>query len=94
MPKSPSRKCKRAADWTLVSLDVDQNEIEVRKLGIGPIPALRMFNPQGRLIRSHDGYLPAAELIALLADTKAAGGRRLTTRCSPKIGSPPPMCQS
>ena len=59
-------------DWTLTHLDIDNNEGDVRKLGIGPIPALRMFNSDGRLVGSHDGYLPAAKLILLLADAKTA----------------------
>ena len=60
------------ADWTLVYLDIDQNEADVRKLGIGPIPALRMFSSEGLLVGSHDGYLPAERFVALLADSKTA----------------------
>ena len=57
---------KELAGWTLVELDADDDQDEVSSLSVGPIPALRVLNANGRAVRSHDGYLPAAELIRWL----------------------------
>jgi thiol-disulfide isomerase/thioredoxin len=52
--------------WTLVLLDADENQEEVSRLSVGPIPALRILNTSGRTVRSHDGFLPADKLIRWL----------------------------
>lgn len=54
------------ADWVLVSLDADTDVDEVRRLSVGPIPALRVLNSGGHAVRSHDGYLPAEQLLRWL----------------------------
>ncbi|MEX0714926.1 MAG: HEAT repeat domain-containing protein [Pirellulales bacterium] len=56
------------ARWTLVALDADKAAQVVRRLGVGPIPALRVLSGRGKLVASHDGYLPAAELVAWLRE--------------------------
>ncbi len=56
------------SQWTLVYLDVDKAPEEVRKLNVGPIPALRVLNGRGRLLTFHDGYMPADELVKWLQD--------------------------
>ncbi len=54
---------KELANWVLVELDADDHAEEVRRLNIGPIPALRVLNASGRTMKSHDGFLPAEKLI-------------------------------
>ena len=54
---------KELANWVLVELDADDHADEVRRLNIGPIPALRVLNASGRTMKSHDGFLPAEKLI-------------------------------
>ena len=54
---------KELAGWSLVELDADNDPQEVKRLGVGPIPALRILDASGHRSRSHDGYLPAEELI-------------------------------
>ncbi|MFI5456338.1 MAG: HEAT repeat domain-containing protein [Isosphaerales bacterium] len=54
------------ARWTLVELDADKAQAEVGSLAVGPIPALRVLTPAGRVLASRDGSLPARELIAWL----------------------------
>jgi HEAT repeat protein/thiol-disulfide isomerase/thioredoxin len=63
---------KELGNFTLVYLDADKDTEPVRRLGIGPIPALRVLTPDGKVIAMHDGYLPAAELIDWL--NQASGG--------------------
>lgn len=57
---------KELANWVLVGLDADDHAEEVRRLNIGPIPALRVLNASGRTMKSHDGFLPAEKLIEWL----------------------------
>ncbi len=57
---------KELAKWVLVELDADDDADVVRKMNIGPIPALRVLNTGGRVTKSHDGFLPADDLIAWL----------------------------
>ena len=57
---------KALAKWTRVYLDVDKAPREARALGIGPIPALRLLTPTGKLVASQDGYLSADELVTWL----------------------------
>ena len=57
---------RELANWTLVTLDAETNFDEVRQLRVGPVPALRILNESGRVLRVHNGYLPSAELIAWL----------------------------
>ncbi|HEV3022285.1 MAG TPA: thioredoxin family protein, partial [Pirellulales bacterium] len=52
--------------WALVELDADKATAEVRKLGVGPIPALRVLNSSGQTLAAHDGYLTAEQLLAWL----------------------------
>ncbi len=54
------------AQWTLVELDVDKSPDESQRLAVGPIPALRVLTPRGRLIASQDGYLDASKLVEWL----------------------------
>jgi HEAT repeat protein/thiol-disulfide isomerase/thioredoxin len=54
---------KELANWVLVELDADDHADEVRRLNVGPIPALRVLNASGRTLKSHDGFLPAEKLI-------------------------------
>lgn len=60
------------ARWTLVSLDLANAEKEARTLAVGPTPALRILTPAGRVVASHDGYMPADELVAWLKKNHAA----------------------
>lgn len=59
------------ANWTLVYIDAGENPDDARKLNVSPIPALRVLSPEGDLTASHDGYLPAAELLAWLEKSRA-----------------------
>ncbi len=54
--------------WTCLELDVEIDSREARQLQVGPIPALRVLSPQGRLTASHDGFLEATELIKWLGE--------------------------
>jgi HEAT repeat protein len=54
--------------WTLVYLDVDAAPAEARRLGIGPIPALRVLNPAGKIVAEQDGMLRHQELAAWLGE--------------------------
>ncbi len=54
------------ARWMLVRLDVDKSPGDARKLGIGPVPALRVLTSNGRIIATRDGYLPAGKLLTWL----------------------------
>ncbi len=56
------------SQWTLVYLDVDNAPQEARKLNVGPIPALRVLNARGRLLKFRDGYMPADELVEWLRE--------------------------
>jgi hypothetical protein len=51
------------AQWVLVELDADDDHDEVRRLNVGPIPALRVVDAKGRAVRSHDGFLAARPLV-------------------------------
>jgi hypothetical protein len=59
------------ANWTLVYIDAGESPDDARKLNVSPIPALRVLSPEGDLTASHDGYLPAAELLAWLEKSRA-----------------------
>jgi thioredoxin-like negative regulator of GroEL len=54
--------------FVLVKLDAGRDTDEARRLNVAGTPALRIVSPLGRLIASHDGYLPADELTKWLAD--------------------------
>ncbi len=54
--------------WTLVYVDVDESPDEVRQLSIGPIPALRVLGPSGKLVAWHDGFLEEDELVRWLRE--------------------------
>ena len=58
--------------FTLVYLDADDEPDAVRKLGVGPIPALRLLTAEGKVAAMHDGYLPAEKLIDWLKQASAA----------------------
>lgn len=62
---------KELAEWTLVLLDADEDADEVRRLRVGPIPALRVLNSAGHPVRTHDGFLPADDLIRWLRNEEA-----------------------
>ena len=55
------------ANWTLVYFDVDERSSDLRGLNVAGVPALRILTSTGRLIGSHDGYLPADDLLAFLS---------------------------
>lgn len=52
--------------WLPVHLDVDDSSRTARKLGISPIPAIRVLTPDGRVVASHDGVVKAIELASWL----------------------------
>src|SRR5439155_903438 len=52
--------------WTLVSLDADKDPADAQALGVGPIPALRVLSPLGRVVAERDGFLTGDELVAWL----------------------------
>ena len=52
----------KLATWVLVKLDADKDAAAVRKLAVGPIPALRVLAGNGRTVASHDGYLDSGKL--------------------------------
>jgi HEAT repeat protein len=56
----------KLATWVLVKLDADKDTASVRKLAVGPIPALRILQGSGRTVAAHDGYLDSAKLIKWL----------------------------
>jgi len=58
--------------FTLVYLDADDEPDAVRKLGVGPIPALRLVTAEGKVAAMHDGYLPAEKLIDWLKQASGA----------------------
>lgn len=53
--------------WLPVQVDVDRQPRVAEQLAIGPIPALRILTPDGRIIASKQGFLPAKDLVAWLA---------------------------
>jgi HEAT repeat protein len=63
--KKPDVQAKLAT-WVLVKLDADKDTAVVRKLAVGPIPALRVLQGSGRIVAAHDGYLDSAKLIKWL----------------------------
>ncbi len=54
------------ARWICVEIDADQNEELAGSLGVSGVPALRLQTPSGRPAGSHDGTLPARQLITWL----------------------------
>ncbi|MFO1004682.1 MAG: HEAT repeat domain-containing protein [Planctomycetaceae bacterium] len=54
------------ARWILVELDADKDAADIRRMSVGPIPALRVLNVSGRVMKAHDGFLPASEFVAWL----------------------------
>lgn len=61
------------AKWVLVEIDVDDSPEEAERLGIGPIPALRILDAAGRTVRSSDGYMPAEDLLRWLQGKEPTG---------------------
>jgi HEAT repeat protein len=66
--KKPAVQTK-LKDWTLVRLDADKDTAAVRKLAVGPIPALRILSASGRTVASHDGFLDGDALIKWLDES-------------------------
>lgn len=58
--------------WTLVYVDVEDSPDAASKLGVGPIPALRLLRATGTKVAAHDGFIPAAQLVAWLNDEYGA----------------------
>lgn len=54
------------ARWSLVVLDVDKAGEEIKPLSVSGVPSLRLLTPMGRVVVSHDGYMPAGELLEWL----------------------------
>jgi HEAT repeat protein len=54
------------ARWTLVVLDVEVASADARRLAVGPIPALRLLTPAGKVVEASDGYQDAEALIGWL----------------------------
>ena len=75
------------ARWTLVAFDVEQAPREARSQMVGPIPALRILTPTGRLIAKHDGYLPAEQLIAFLKKHHAGATNQAGQLARAGVGS-------
>lgn len=59
---------KELERWSLAVIDVDKDTADARRLGVGPIPALRILTPEGRPIASRDGFLAADELVTWLKE--------------------------
>ncbi|HJT34812.1 MAG TPA: HEAT repeat domain-containing protein [Pirellulales bacterium] len=77
---------KELRNFTLVYIDADKDTASVRRLGIGPIPALRVLNDDRKVLAAHDGYLTAAELIDWLsgaADGEAIQAPEVLTSTGP-----------
>jgi HEAT repeat protein len=53
-------------NWVLVELDADEDADAVRRLNVGPIPALRILNTSGRVTKALDGFQTSDELITWL----------------------------
>lgn len=58
---------KELARWTLVYIDADHTVDDLDALSVGPIPALRVLTPTGRVVASQDGYMTASALTTWLA---------------------------
>ena len=54
---------KELGRWTLVALGATEADRDARALAVGPIAALRLLTPDGRVVASRDGFLPASELL-------------------------------
>ncbi|MEP0843471.1 MAG: thioredoxin family protein, partial [Phycisphaerae bacterium] len=54
------------ARWTPVYLDADRASGDLDTLSVGPIPALRILTPGGRVVAGQDGYLSADALVRWL----------------------------
>ncbi len=52
--------------WTLVDLRLETSSDEIEPLAVGPIPALRVLMPSGRIVAAHEGAVPEDELLAWL----------------------------
>ena len=59
--------------WVLVELDADDDQEEVRRMNVGPIPALRVLDTGGHVLRSHDGFLAAKPLVDWLRRASETG---------------------
>ncbi len=68
--------------WLPVEIDVDQQARVARELAIGPIPALRVLTPDGRVVAAHDGFLPADELATWLEEHHEAAALPLEANLS------------
>lgn len=67
--KSPEIQAE-VAGFERLYVDFDANRELARKLGVGPIPALRIVRPTGRMQAVQDGYLPPGPLAAWLKEGK------------------------
>lgn len=66
------------ARWVLVELDADKDAADIRRMSVGPIPALRVLNVSGRVMKAHDGFLPASEFVAWLRSRDDLGEPELS----------------
>jgi thiol-disulfide isomerase/thioredoxin len=51
------------ARWTLVYVDVDERAEDAARMGVSSVPALRVLSPQGRMVGSKSGFMPADEMV-------------------------------
>ena len=51
-----------------MAVDLDSSPRGAKTLAVSATPALRLLTPAGRLVASHDGFLPADKLIAWLKE--------------------------
>lgn len=62
---------KELGSWTLMYLDIDHGKSDAAKLQIGPIPALRILTPTGRVVTGRDGFAKGDELAEWLKDIRS-----------------------
>ena len=73
-------------------LDVDREPRAAAELGVSAIPALRMLTPDGGLVASLEGALPADELIAWLVEQRGTSALDFTPEISAAGARRPLRC--
>lgn len=54
--------------WTRVVFDVDKSPGDAKSMRVGPLPAMRLVTPGGKIVASQDGAMTAEELVAWLEE--------------------------